>query len=69
MEQMIITVALGLISLLLTVVGFFGVRTLRKIDANQSLLFDQMENLSREFYLLKGEHNTYVKLGKHLAGE
>lgn len=65
MEQMVITMALGLISLLLTVVGFFGVRTLKKIDANQSALFDQLNTLSKEFYELKGAHETYLNLGMH----
>ena len=65
MEQMVITMALGLISLLLTVVGFFGVRTLKKIDANQSALFDQLNTLSKEFYTLKGAHDAMVKMGAH----
>lgn len=39
-----------------TVIGYFAVRTLSKIDRNQNLLFEQVTNLWKELYLLKGEH-------------
>jgi hypothetical protein len=38
------------------IIGFFIVRTLRQIDANQQQLFAKLNNLSEEFYVLKGEH-------------
>jgi hypothetical protein len=60
MEQTILTIVLGLISVLLTVVGFFGVRTLKKIDANQTMLFDRVSELSKDFYTLKGAHDAYI---------
>ena len=60
MEQTILTIVLGLISVLLTVVGFFGVRTLKKIDANQTVLFDRVSELSKDFYTLKGAHDAYI---------
>ncbi len=28
----------------------------RKIDANQTVLFDKLANLSKDFYILDGEH-------------
>lgn len=69
-ETTLFYLAVTLIGGLFTIVGFFFVRTLRKIDTNQSEMFKQLNALSQEFYQLKGEHNTYVNLGKHLrAGE
>ena len=65
MEQMALTAAIGLISVLLTIVGFFGVRTLRKIDANQTALFDKVSELSKDFYTLKGAHDALVSKGGH----
>jgi hypothetical protein len=37
---------------------FFVSRTLKKIDANQTCLFNRLNDLSEEFYTLKGEHNA-----------
>jgi len=37
---------------------FLLARTLKKIDANQTSLFNRLNDLSEEFYLLKGEHNA-----------
>lgn len=39
-----------------TVIGYFAVRTLSKIDRNQNLLFEQVTSLWKELYQLKGEH-------------
>ena len=47
-----------IIGVLFTVVAWFLVRTLKKIDTNQATLFTRLECLSREFYLLKGEHEA-----------
>lgn len=47
-----------LIGGLFTMVAFFMIRTIKKIDANQSLLFDKLDHLSRDFYQLKGEHEA-----------
>lgn len=66
MEPTFITVGVVLINGLFLIVGFFLVRTLRKIDANQSELFDQINKLREDFYTLRGEHNTYIKFGNHL---
>jgi hypothetical protein len=63
MEQTILTMAIGLISILLTIVGFFGVRTLKKIDANQTVLFDRVSELSKDFYTLKGSHDALIMKG------
>jgi hypothetical protein len=47
---------------LITVVAWFMIRTLRKIDANQALLFSKLDRLSEDFYKLQGEHNA-IKSG------
>lgn len=43
---------------LILVVVWFLVRTLRKIDTNQALLFSKMDDLCADFYTLRGEHNA-----------
>jgi len=43
---------------LIFIVGWFAVRALKKIDANQTELFNRMHNLENEFHVLKGEHNA-----------
>jgi hypothetical protein len=42
--------------LVIVIIGFFTVRTLKQIDANQQQLFIKLNNLSDEFHVLKGEH-------------
>jgi uncharacterized membrane protein YhdT len=37
---------------------WFLVRTLTKIDANQSLLFKKVDELCKDFYTLRGEHDA-----------
>jgi uncharacterized protein YoxC len=69
MEPTFLTAGIVLINGLFLIVGFFLVRTLRKIDANQSELFDQLNALKKDFYVLQGAHDTYIKMGKHLMGE
>jgi hypothetical protein len=65
MEPTFLSAGLVLINGLFLIVGFFLVRTLKKIDANQSELFDQMNALKQDFYVLKGAHDTYIHLGRH----
>lgn len=43
--------------LILIVVWFF-IRTLKKIDTNQATLFSKMDDLCADFYRLQGEHNA-----------
>ncbi len=43
---------------LIFIVGWFAVRALKKIDANQTELFNRMHSLENEFHVLKGEHNA-----------
>lgn len=45
---------------LLTVVMFFMIRTLNKIDRNQNTLFTRLDDLGRSFYTLQGEHNVMM---------
>jgi uncharacterized integral membrane protein len=49
----------ALIAGLFLVVLWFFVRTLRKIDANQGLLFGKMDDLCKDFYTLQGEHQAF----------
>lgn len=44
-------------ALILVVVWFF-LRTLRKIDTNQTRLFERLDTLCQDFYTLRGEHNA-----------
>jgi uncharacterized membrane protein YhdT len=34
------------------------IRTLRKIDTNQGLLFTKVDDLCKDFYILQGEHQV-----------
>jgi uncharacterized membrane protein YhdT len=43
---------------LFIVVLWFLIRTLRKIDTNQSLLFKKVDDLCKDFYTLQGEHQA-----------
>ena len=46
----------AIIAGLFLVVLWFLIRTLRKIDTNQGLLFKKIDDLCKEFYILQGEH-------------
>jgi len=50
---------------LFAIIGFFGIRTLKSIDNNQKVLFEQLNALSRDFYQLKGEHRATVERCGH----
>lgn len=43
---------------LILIVVWFLVRTLKKIDTNQALLFSKMDKLCEDFYTLQGEHKA-----------
>jgi hypothetical protein len=47
-----------IISALIVGLLWFMLRAVKKIDHNQSLLFSKLDNLSRDFYKLQGEHNA-----------
>ena len=51
--------------LAMLVIGFFIVRTLRQVDANQKNLFERMKDIEGKFNHLEGEHEAYVKTGVH----
>ena len=46
------------IGILFTIVVWFFLRTLKKIDANQALLFKRLDTLCEDFYTLSGEHRA-----------
>ena len=51
----------AIIAGLFLVVLWFLIRTLRKIDTNQGLLFKKIDDLCKEFYILQGEHTVLKK--------
>jgi len=51
------------IGVLFTIVGFFALRTLVKIDRNQAKLYAWIEQLSKDFYRLEGAHNSRISMG------
>lgn len=40
----------------------FAVRTLKKVDANQNIMFERLHSLETEFMTMKGEHRMMMKL-------
>jgi hypothetical protein len=48
-----------LIGGLFAIVLWFTARTLRKVDTNQVELFKRLNELSRDFYSLQGEHKAF----------
>ena len=48
-----------IIGVLFAAVIWFTIRTLRKIDRNQDILFKKLTTLERDFYLLQGEHRAF----------
>jgi hypothetical protein len=49
---------IDLVKLLMTVVAFFLVRTLNKVDKNQALLFGRLETLEGKLNRLYGAHEV-----------
>jgi hypothetical protein len=41
---------------------FFAVRTLKKVDVNQNIMFERLHSLETEFNTMKGEHQLMMKL-------
>lgn len=48
----------AVVATVVSIVGFFVVRTLMLIDKNQTELFNRIRNLEKDFYTLKGEHDA-----------
>jgi uncharacterized membrane protein YhdT len=48
----------AIIAGLFLVVLWFLIRTLQKVDTNQRLLFKKIDDLSKDFYTLQGEHQA-----------
>ena len=49
---------LMLIGVLISVVSFFLIRTLRQIDANQRELYERLHKVEVDLACLKGEHKA-----------
>jgi hypothetical protein len=59
-----------IVGLLFAAVVSLIVRTINKIDRNQTLLFERFQNLSEKFYLLEGEHRAITGTHKtHPCGD
>ena len=65
-------VALGIITCLGGIVVWFVLRTVKQIDNNQARttqiqdkLFDKLDNLCEDYYILKGEHKAYTCSGQY----
>ena len=44
----------GIFSLMLAVIGFFAVRTLRQVDQNQTELYHRLTIVEKDFYVHRG---------------
>lgn len=54
-----------LIAVLFTIVAWFMVRSLNKIDNNQTILFNRLQALEIDFYKLYGEHHAQSRKNIH----
>lgn len=54
--MVVITVILGLMSLMGAIIGFFCTRTLSKVDRNQERLFEKVDGLEKGLSYLQGQH-------------
>ena len=59
--QVVFQVIGSIAALTISIVGFFSARTLNKIDANQTELFNRVHSLEVDFFTLKGEHLQHIK--------
>lgn len=50
------------IAILLAVVSWYTTTTLKQISENQQRLSDKLDDLTADFYRLKGEHNAIHKM-------
>lgn len=44
---------------LMSILGFLAIRTLNKIDSNQTELFNRVHSIEKDFYELRGEHYAH----------
>lgn len=51
-----------LIGALFLIIAWFIMRTVAKIDKNQTILFDKLSDLEKSHYTLIGEHNALAKM-------
>ncbi|MGE4544214.1 MAG: hypothetical protein AB7D06_08895 [Pedobacter sp.] len=58
MLQIAVLALIGLLSIATTIIGFFVARTMSKVDANQTILFERQTALERQFFELLGEHKA-----------
>ena len=51
--------------LAMLVIGFFIVRTLKQVDANQKALFDWIKDIEGKVNHILGEHDAIMRWGGH----
>lgn len=61
--QITVIALLGILSIATTVIGFFIARTLRKVDANQTILFERLTAQGEKLAELLGEHRARLSRG------
>lgn len=61
--QIAIIGLLTLLSVAITIIGFFVARTMSKVDANQTVLFERQAALERKLFELLGEHRARMSKG------
>ncbi len=65
MAQQIMAQLNPYVYLVIAVIGWFIVRTLRQIDRNQTELWTHMDNHEKRLSTLEGAHNTVMQQGGH----
>ncbi len=53
-----------IIGILFLIIGWFIVRTISKIDKNQTVLFERQTEFAKDLYTLKGAHDAVMFTGK-----
>jgi uncharacterized membrane-anchored protein YhcB (DUF1043 family) len=59
----------AILYLAIVIIGFFIVRTLRQVDANQTKLWDHMNDVEVGLSEIKSAHNTMMQTGGHGQAE
>ncbi len=58
-----------IIGALFLIIGWFIVRTISKIDKNQTILFERQTKFAEDLYTLKGAHDAIMQTGKGHHGK
>lgn len=62
-------VVMYLVGFLFVIISGLVARTLKKVDANQTKLFERLDRLTQDFYKLQGEHEAIKSVhNQHFGG-